>query len=79
MMAMLYLYLGCVRAKKTISGLSASKTFQMKRLSAINVSLENNFPTFRLKAPVVIVLHNDDWSIQLKRPQVIFQAQVGNR
>ena len=41
-----------------------------RRLSVTNLSLENNLPTF---------CPDDNWSIQSKRWQVIFQAIVGNR
>ena len=44
------------------------------------LSLENNLPTFRLNAPVIMDSHpDDDWSIQSKHSQVFFQAQVGTR
>ena len=42
-----------------------------RRLSVTNLSSENNLPTFRLDAPVVI-REKDDWNIQSKRRQVIF-------
>ena len=49
-----------------------------RRLFSTNLSSENNLPMFRLNAPVVF-RPDDDWSIQSKRRQVIFRAQVGTR
>jgi len=48
-------------------------------VSVTNLSSENNLPTFRLNARVVIRVKDDDWSIQSKCQQVIFRTQVGNR
>ena len=43
-----------------------------RRLSVTNLSLENNLPTFRLNAPVVIRA-DVNWSIQSKCQQDIFR------
>ena len=57
----------------------------MKRLFATNSSSANNLPMLGLNPPVVNRVKDDDWmedddnwSIQLKRWQVILRAQVGN-
>jgi len=73
------------------SGFSVGCCINKKRLSVTNLSPENNLPTFRLNAPVIIgtkvmpwvhffhFCSDDHWSIQSKRRQVIFRAQVCNR
>ena len=49
-----------------------------RKVSVTNFSSENNLLISQLNAPVVFSpVHfctDDDWSIQLKRQQVIFQA-----
>ena len=64
-----------------------------RQVVCYKLELGNDYPTFRLNVPVVIraivnsnvcshflTFHpDDDWSIQSKHQQVIFQAQVGNR
>ena len=55
-----------------VSGFSVGCCINREQLSATNLSSENIFPTFWLNA-------DDNWSIQSKRWQVIFWAQVGNR
>ena len=58
----------------------ANRRLAMKRRFSVTNS-ENNLPMFQLNVPVVTghFRPNDDWSIQLKRRQVIFRAQVGNK
>ena len=46
------------------------------RLPVTNLSSENNLPTFRLNAPVIIFCPDDNWSIQAKHWQVIFEHRL---
>ena len=66
----------CSEQYGSFTGFSVGFCINKRRLFVTNFSSENNLRMFRLNAPFT---PDDDWSIQLKHPQVIFQAQVGNK